>query len=182
MSISFFEKKKFFNFNKYLIYLFLVFFISRIFYYKFFNITFDSWTVEIYWQFFPIDLIKNDLLNSIIFNHFQPPFLNLLVGLLMKISKNYILVLNLIYLAIGYFSSIFIYLICLKFEFSKKNSLLISSLLLILPTTLLYENHLYKEYLTFFFLTWLFYYSIKVDKGENSFKNLINVSISLSLH
>ena len=181
MSISFFENKKFFNFNKYLIYLFLVFFISRIFYYKFFNITFDSWTIEIYWQFFPIDLIKNDLLNSIIFNHYQPPFLNLLVGLLMKISKNYILMLNLIYLVIGYFSSIFIYLICLKFDFSKKNSLLISSLLLILPTTLLYENHLYKEYLTFFFLTWLFYYSIKLDKGENSFKNLINISISLSL-
>ena len=179
MSISFFEKKKFFNFDKYFIYLFLVFFISRIFYYKFFNITFDSWTIEIYWQFFPIDLIKNDLLNSLIFNHFQPPFLNLLVGLLMKISKNYILMLNLIYLVIGYFSSIFIYLICLKFDFSKKNSLLISSLLLILPTTLLYENHLYKEYLTFFFLTWLFYYSIKIVKGENSFINLINISISL---
>lgn len=181
MSISFLEKKKIFNFDKYIIYLFLVFFISRIFYYKFFSITFDSWTIETYWQFFPIDLLKNDLINSLVFNHYQPPFLNLLVGLLMKISKNYILILNFIYLVIGYFSSILIYLICLKFDFSKKNSLLISCLLLLLPTTLLYENHLYKEYLTFFFLTWLFYYSIKIDKGENSLKNFINITISLSL-
>ena len=181
MTISFLKNKKKFNIEKNIIYLFLIFFVSRIFFYKFFNITFDSWTIEIYWQFFPIDLIKNDLLNSLIYNHFQPPFLNLLVGLLMKITKNYIFFLNLIYLVIGYFSCILIYLICLKFDFSKRNSLLISSVLLILPTTLLYENHLYKEYFTFFFLTWVFYFSIKISKGENNFQNLIHLAVSLSL-
>ena len=34
---------------------------------------------------------------------------------------------------------------------------------MILPTTILYENHLYKEYLTFFFLTWLFYFTLKIQ-------------------
>ena len=119
MTISFLKNKKKFNIEKNIIYLFLIFFVSRIFYYKFFNITFDSWTIEIYWQFFPIDLIKNDLLNSLIYNHFQPPF-KFISWPSNESTKNYIFFLNLIYLVIGYFSCILIYLICLKFDFSKE--------------------------------------------------------------
>ena len=60
-------------------YLFLIFIISRFFYLNFLNITFDNWTIDIYWQFFPKNLLENDLLNSIYFNHWQAPFLNFFV-------------------------------------------------------------------------------------------------------
>ena len=72
--------------------LILIFIISRIIYYNHFNIQFDGWTIGVYWQFFPKDLLKNDLVNSIIFNHYQPPLLNLIVGLSMKITDKFLFI------------------------------------------------------------------------------------------
>ena len=61
------EKKKN-EFDRNIFILFFVFIISRFFYYYFFNITFDSWTIDVYWQFIPKELLKNDLINSILFS------------------------------------------------------------------------------------------------------------------
>ena len=52
---------------------------------------------------------------------------------------------------------------------------------MIFPTTILYENHLYKEHLTFFFLVYLFYCTIKLNRNYDSFKYVFFISISLSL-
>ena len=103
------------EFDRNIFILFLVFIASRFFYYNFFDITFDSWTIDVYWQFIPKELLKNDLINSILFNHYQPPLLNLIVGLLMKITENYIFVLQSIYLICGFFSFLIIYFICKDF-------------------------------------------------------------------
>jgi len=173
LKLIFFEKK--------ILYLFFIFFASRVFYYKFFNIEFDGWTINTYWQFFPKELLQTELIESIIYNHYQPPFLNLLVGSLMKLTENYIVILNFLYLFFGFSSFILIYLICNKLKFSKNLSFLVSVILMILPTTILYENHLYKEYLTFFFLTWLFYFTLKIQEEPNSLKNVLNIALSLSL-
>ena len=82
------------NFNNKIIYLFIVFIISRIFYYELFDIKFDSWTVNIYWQFIPQNLLKNEFIDSIIFNHWQAPFLNILLGVLMKITNEYLIIIQ----------------------------------------------------------------------------------------
>ena len=162
-------------------YLFLIFIISRFFYLNFLNITFDNWTIDIYWQFFPKDLLENDLLNSIYFNHWQAPFLNLFVGIMMKFSNHYFLIIQFIYLIIGFLSFVLIFLISKNFDFSENFSFLLSATLMILPTTILYENHLYKEYVTFFLLLWLFYSTIKILKTPNSLKYILYLSFSLSL-
>ena len=172
---------RFIFFEKNVLLLFLIFFFSRIFYYKFFDINFDIWTLDIYWQYFPEVLLKDDLLSSIIYNHYQPPLLNILVGILMKLTQNFHLYLNGLYLFCGFCSSVFIYLISLNFNISKKISFLITTVLMILPTTILFENHLYKEYLTFFFLNWLFYFSLKIFKQNISYLDIINIALSLSL-
>ena len=52
---------------------------------------------------------------------------------------------------------------------------------MLLPTTILYENHLYKEYITFFLLLWLFYSTIRILKTSNSLKYILFLSFSLSL-
>lgn len=161
--------------------LFFVFITSRFFYYNFFDITFDSWTIDVYWQFIPKELLKNDLINSILFNHYQPPLLNLIVGLLMKITENYIFVLQSIYLICGFFSFLIIYFICKDFKFSNRTSLTVSIILMILPTTILYENHLYKEYLTLYFLLAVFYSSNKLYNNFNSYKYILYFSLTLSL-
>ena len=157
-----------------------IFFFSRIIYYNYFDISFDSWTIDIYWQFFPKDLLKNDLINSIIYNHYQPPLLNFIVGLSMKITDSYAIILQYFYLIIGFFSFFLIYLILKKFKFSEKFSLIITIILMIFPTTILYENHLYKEYLTFFFLILLFYKTFN-EKKEYDHKDVVLISVSLSL-
>ena len=167
--------------EKRIYYLLLIYIFSRFFYYKFYNIEFDGWTIDVYWQFFPKNLLKEDLINSIIYNHYQPPFLNLIVGLIMKITDDYILPLNILYLIFGYFSFLLIYLICIKFKFSNNFSFLITNLLMIMPTTILYENHLYKECLTFFFLIWLFYSSLKILENPKSLLNVVSLGLSLSL-
>ena len=50
--------------NEYL-FLFLMFVISRFFYLFFFDINFDVWILKIYWQFFPEDLLKIDLIRTV---------------------------------------------------------------------------------------------------------------------
>ena len=157
-----------------------IFIFSRIIYYNYFDISFDSWTIDVYWQFFPKDLLKNDLINSIIYNHYQPPLLNFIVGLSMKITDSYVIILRYLYLIIGFFSFFLIYLILKKFKFSEKFSLIITIILMIFPTTILYENHLYKEYLTFFFLILLFYKTFD-EKKEYDYKDVLLISVSLSL-
>lgn len=181
MSLKNFYQNKIIFLEKNIIFLFLIFILSRIFYYNFFNINFDTWTIDVYWQYFPKNLLENDLLTSIFYNHYQPPLLNFIVGISMKLTKDYLFYLQAIYLFCGFLSSLFIYLICLNFNISKNLSFLVATFLLILPTTILYENHLYKDYLTFFFLTWLFYFSFKIYNQNNSLFNVINFALSLSL-
>lgn len=162
-------------------YLLLIFIISRIFYLKFLNITFDNWTIDVYWQFFPKNLLENDLLNSIYFNHWQAPFLNLFVGIMMKLTHHYFLIIQFIYLIIGFSSFVLIYFISKNFNFSENFSFLLSAALMLLPTTILYENHFYKEYISFFLLIWLFYSTIRIIKKPNSPKYILFLSLSLSL-
>lgn len=168
-------------YNNKTIYFGLIFVISRIFYYEFFNIKFDFWTIDIYWQFYPLDLLKNDLIQSILYNHYQPPLLNLLVGFLMKITIHYLFFIQLIFLIFGFLSFLLIYLISKNFKLSEKTSFLITAVLMLLPTTILYENHLYKEYITFFLLLWLFYSTMKILDNPNSLKYVMYISFSLSL-
>ena len=40
---------------------------------------------------------------------------------------------------------------------------------------------IYIKNILLFFLTWVFYFSINISKGENNFQNLIHLAVSLSL-
>jgi hypothetical protein len=172
---------KLFNINTKLIYLLFIFVISRIFYYTYFDISFDYWTIDVYWQFFPKELLANDLINSIIYNHYQPPFLNFLTGFLMHLTEDYILVLHIFYLLCGCFSFFLIYLIAVDFKFSYNFSFILTIILMVLPTTILYENHLYKEQLTFFLLISLFYSTLKIYSSPSLMKYTLYTSFSLTL-
>ena len=150
------------NYDRNYIYIILIFILSRIIYIFFFNITFDSWTIESYWQFMPLDLIKYDLFNSLTYNFAQPPLLNLMLGLLVKFSANFEFYLQLIYLAAGLASFLFFYKILSKIKINKTISFVLTSILMVLPTTILYENHFYKDYLTMCFLILCLNFSIDV--------------------
>ena len=70
-------------------YLFLIFIISRFFYLIFLIYLSIIGPLMFIGSFFPKDLLENELLNSIYFNHWQAPFLNLFVGIMIKLSDHY---------------------------------------------------------------------------------------------
>ena len=153
--------------NEYL-FLFLVFVISRFFYLFFFDINFDAWILKKYWQFFPEDLLKNDLLKSLIYNHYQAPLLNLILGLLIKITNKFHFILQSIFLVFSLVNFIFLFKILEELKIKKNLNLLIVIILMILPTTILYENHPYKEHIVMCFLTVVIYYSIRIIKKPSN--------------
>ena len=89
--------------------IFFFFIISRIIYIFFFNIQFDSWTLTagVYDQFFPINLLQHDLVQSLIYNALQPPLLNLVTGILIKVTTNYLIYIQSIFLLCGFLNFVF---------------------------------------------------------------------------
>lgn len=156
------NKKKYF----YLEYAAIIFFflLSRFIYTKFFDIEFEYWTLKYYWQFFPEELLKNDLFQSLIYNPFQPPLLNLIVGIFYKITNNYLFYIKFLFYTLSLINFIFFYKILKIFSLNFKVNLLVTCFLMTLPTTILYENHLYKDHLVMCFLTILIYYSLNIVK------------------
>jgi hypothetical protein len=157
--------------NEYL-FLFLVFVISRFIYLFIFDINFDAWVLKIYWQFFPEDLLKYDLLKSLIYNHFQAPLLNLILGLLIKITNNFHFILQLFFLVLSLVNFIFLFKILEELKINKKINLLIVTILMILPTTILYENHPYKDHIVMCLLTLVIYYSLRIIKRPSNYNYL----------
>jgi len=121
--------------NEYL-FLVLVFAISRFIYLFFFDINFDTWIIKIYWQFFPEDLLKKDLLQSLIYNHYQAPLLNLMLGSLIKITNNFYFILQFIFLVLSLVNFIFLFKILEELKIKKILNLLIVTIVMILPTTI----------------------------------------------
>lgn len=159
--------------NKFLFLIIITFVLSRVGYY-FAGIEFEVMLSA--WQFFPVQFYKEDLINSIFYNFSQPPLLNFLLGLGLKIG-NYINFLHSIYLFFGLLAFINFYRI-LNYFLNNNLSCLISIFLMIMPLTILWENHGYKDYLTMCFLINSFYYSLKIinkDKYKQYFFLGINI-------
>lgn len=152
------------NLIKSYLFLCLVFISTRLIYYYYFNIEFDTWTLKYYWQYFPKNLLENELVQSIIYNHAQPPLMNILIGMFMKISNNYILFIQVTYLVLSLINFIFFYKLLTKLKIKNSISFSLTVFLMILPTTVLYENHLYKDHLVMCFLTILIYFTLKIIK------------------
>ena len=174
--------------NNETILIFFFFIISRIVYKFFFNIKFDSWTLTagVYDQFFPINLLQDDLVQSLVYNALQPPLLNLITGILIKVTTNYLIYIQLIFLLCGFLNFFFFNKILIEFNLKKKIRLILTIFLMVLPTTILYENHFYKEYPAMFLITILVYLSIRIIKLKIkneyiSYKKIILFAFILSL-
>jgi hypothetical protein len=166
--------KKYFN-DKLIFLLIFLFITSRILYY-YLGIRFEFF--QSYWQILPLDLLKNDLLKTLFFNFSQPPLLNFLLGVGLKIG-NHILFLHLFFMIMGLIAFINFYKILLYFT-SYKFSFFLTLILMIMPLTILWENHGYKDYLTMCFLINCIFYSLKII-DKNYYKQYFFLSINLIL-
>ncbi|MDC0216057.1 hypothetical protein OAJ75_03090 [Candidatus Pelagibacter sp.] len=172
--------------NNYIFLIITIFIISRTLYYSL-GIRFEG--EPHYWQILPIDLLKTDLLNSLFYNFSQPPFLNFIYGIAIKITNtlpetvyqgggNYLYVLHFTYLFFGIISFLHFFDISQSF-LSKNNAFFLISFLMIMPLTILWENHGYKDYLTMCFLVSSINYSLCIIKN-NSFKNYFLLGVYLT--
>ncbi len=134
------------EYKKCVMLLILYFIFSRIVFYLL-GIRFDVSPLSWFYQFLePVDL-KNDLFRSIIYLHIQPPFFNLLLGIVLNLSpKNSHLIFHSIYMSSGLIMVLILCKLLIELNISKVITLIICIFFVSSPPVILYENWLFYEY------------------------------------
>lgn len=171
-------KEKIFINDRNTLFLLVIFFFSRLVYF-YLGIRYEIFLSA--WQFFPIEFYKYDLLNSLFYNFSQPPLLNFLIGLSLKLAgNNFIYILHITFLITSFFLFLYLFKILILLNFKNSFSLIFVIILMIWPTTILLENHGYKDFLVLAFVIFSIYFSIKIIKNKkilNYFFLGIHISI-----
>ena len=119
-----------------------VFFVlTRVLFINYFGIQFEYEWVAKMWHFIDVEMLKNDLLNSLYYFHYQPPLFNLFLGFVLKqgvLSPEFLL--RVIFLAISLSIALLIHHISFKKINKSFFPLFMSMLFLVFPETVLYEN------------------------------------------
>ncbi len=168
--------------NKYLALLsiLIIFIISRIYVHNILEIK-PSDTISQYWQISHLDLLYNDLINTLIYSHTQPFLWNLIVGIVLKINNGNefetvksMLFLNYIFsLLIFYYS----FLILENFKFTIKQRTLCVILLCLYPGVIFYENLIFYSHLTCLLIFQTFYYFVKfLQINQTKYEYLIYIN------
>ena len=125
----------------------LFFFIfSRILYYII-GIRFDITPLYWFYQFIDPQLLKIELLRSILYHHAQPPVFNLFLGLILKISNNHeLLIFTIVYQIIGFCLVSSLYVLMRKLNISLFIALLIAVFFMVSPPVIFLENWLFYTY------------------------------------
>ena len=123
-----------------------VFILSRLIYYCV-GIRFDATPLAHFWQYIDINLLSNNLLQSLYYLHSQPPLFNLFLGLALKFFANHLeLVFTVAYLLLGLLFTGSLYLLMHKLGVPDKLNILLAALYIISPAVVLYENILFYTY------------------------------------
>ena len=161
MNISYFKEKKIFLLS------ILLFFLIRVFFfYK--EINFNGFG---FWQIANLNLLKEDLIKTIYYFHYQPPLWNLLIGSTIKIAgQSEDLMKNILLLIHWSFSIGILFIIYkLKLKLNFNNKIFFISLLIIIlnPSLIFFENFaLYNHFSCFiFFLIFYNYYLLAESKN-----------------
>lgn len=127
--------------------LFLVFVISRLVYHFALNITFSDGLLTDAWQLLDPVLLRTDLLRSLYYLHCQPPLYNLLTGVLLKVCADHAsLAMNAIHLLCGFALYLSIYSLQVKLGVSRIVAFITSTVFIISPACILYENWFFYTY------------------------------------
>lgn len=147
----------------------ILFVISKIVIYQnFFQI---HQNLNSYWQLAPLDLLRNDLINTIMYLHSQPPLWNIIIGFLLKLTNSDLVILTkIIHLFHCFFSFIILLIIkfyCKEFKLSKFNSLTVFIFFIIHPSVIFYENLPFYSHSVTFLITILSYLIYQLLKTQN---------------
>ena len=130
-----------------------IFFLSRIIFFEF-GIRFDY--KPLFWldQYLEVDLLRNKLLESLFYLHCQPPLFNAFLGVIVKLfSGCEQIIFAVIYMCFGLLIYIFMYEIMQKLGIKRIISFAISTIFIVSPAAILYENWLFYTYPMAFLIT-----------------------------
>ena len=118
----------------------LVFIFSRIFFYLK-GVRFDYSGLGWYWQYLDLNILQNDLLNGLFFQHSQPPLFNFFLGIVLKLfPNNFSLVFNFLYISCSLAIYYGLYRILWQLGISRWLSFFLASVYILSPTAILFEN------------------------------------------
>ena len=154
--------------NKF-IFLVFIFFFTRIIIYNYFEIQIN--TPNYGYHLLDISLLKNDLFNSLIYLHSQPPFWNLFNGIIAKIMNGEINLISKFFNIYHCFLTLLIIYFSIKilreFYLNNKIELFIFFFITLNPSIIFFENIFHYTHTTLFFFTLNTYNIIKLFKTNN---------------
>ena len=127
-------------------YLTVLFIFSHMIYFII-GVRFDDSPLREFWQYLDPELLRNKLLESCFYLHSQPPLFNLFLGIILKLFPgNEKFVFQIIYLAYGLTLYFFLFFLQTKLGISRITALFLSTLFMISPSFVLYENWLFYTF------------------------------------
>ena len=111
------------------------------------GVRFVSKTIGFAMQYLDPQLLQNDLLQSLFYQHTQPPLFNFLLGIVLKLSANPSVSYALLFQTIGLLALLALYGLLTAVRLSPFVALIISIVFMLNPTVILYENLLYYTYI-----------------------------------
>jgi hypothetical protein len=121
----------------------LAFIGSRLVYYHL-GVRFDPHLLPTQWPCIEVALLRDDLCQSILYLHIQPPLFNLFLGIVLKLfPEHWALAFNITYLLLGLLLSTATFQLMEKLHVPRGMALLLTILFLASPGCVLYENYLF---------------------------------------
>jgi len=145
----------------------------------YFGIHFGYKALFQYWQYLDVETLRYNLLRGVWYDHAQPPFFNLLLGAVVKLSGDGApFVFATIFKLITLVNSLLLFIILKRLTKHQYIPLIISLLYLLSPASLIFECELfYTEFVSMLLLTSsLFLFRLK---ESHSWKNCLGVFIPL---
>lgn len=150
----------------YMIAMSIIFIASRAY---FFNLEILTDPIYSHWQILDIEELRNNLFQSLYYQHSQPPFFNLLIALLAKVSPSgfpYILAGLYLVMSLGIYWMIFQILI--YFNIHHIVAFLAATLYILTPEAILYERWLFYTWFIVFLLILSVYLLMKYVEKKYS--------------
>ncbi|NDF11649.1 MAG: hypothetical protein EB060_02395 [Proteobacteria bacterium] len=112
-------------------------------------VTFNGSPARTHWQFLDLGLLKDDLLESLYLLHAQPPLMNLLLGLALKIGDgHHRMTLYVLQMALVVANGFMLSRICQRFALPR----FVTWIVFLSPSFYLYSNWFFETFYTFTFM------------------------------
>jgi hypothetical protein len=158
-------KGKFFDKDLWLIV--LIFLISRIVI-RFFGIGMDDMALISYWHYLDLETLRHHLLRGIWYDHAQPPFFNLFLGVILKLSGSSAIAVFDVLFKIITLTNVLLLNYLLKQLTQHRNIVLILTLIYLLsPATLIFECELFYTTLISLLLLTSFCFLIRFQHNRS---------------